>query len=964
MAINSSGTLVGAVLESAGYIYQATLLDSLTAPLKDEVGALIYLLGVAIVIFQYTVLKSAKMAPWLLIGPAVFSAVILDRSDIQQAKWSFGSSERDQGEVTDKTEKVTDGQSGSANVSTLFRRFVTMSSEVTRAMVDTINGVQIKNDLWFIAKGQMVGAMTNFKEEDPGLQGLIHYGLSGHCFDVIQAARSVNNPLYRFNVELPNEAQGAVDDARNYWLPTRAEAERVYNELLILPEHSFQNNKRVLEYIKQLQFTQAVVNASLGATFAPFMPNLFGDFAGYVAIQDDTKFSCKQIWQFTLMGILEKANIIEQDLEKKAEDLGIEKTAIRNLLGQATGMQGGQLLSSNSTSAIGAEDIARVIAKYLFRNETRTTEIGSQIARFAGRHDIRKLDTRLEGDFSSSERDRLGVQEWSEKERLAHAAYSMPVYQGLMLYFLGMTFPFFALLLLIPGKATGFLTWFALWIWAKSWDIGLAIVMQLDTIFWSLYAVQKQRMGGNDFIPDDLSTAMVALEQMDPTFQMGSYYTLLAVCVLAIPPVTANLILGSMRAGSGIISAGINQFSDFYATNMASRVQQGAITILKNDSAALKDLRGLSYALGGGSKDALLEGRQGRGLQQSGSAQQSGSVGRARQQNGVFPNQTDLSRGVEYPSATTPKHMDRRQMQANVDAMTRINRAQGIEQPLNVLGGAYKGISQQLLSGYNLGALTIEQAAANSQFKVLMSQAASENAQAEFEGSVDAVAYELHKRLAHFGAIPVPWVTKDDDGSGKEVDRHLAEFDMRMNMLKSYADFVSDGTDIALKSYGELMTIGENDKKKEEKDESNALMRQFGRTALGIGAGFMFDSDAAYSMFGVERDTSYLAIENAEEKQLAFQKAQEKYEEDKRKFDDQIPDYIKEDLVNYVKSVEYQTYDPNDPNAINKRRHIDMEWGGDLNELIQGPGEGQVRRSMREQFGKKKNNALLYHPEE
>jgi hypothetical protein len=692
------------------------------------------------------------------------------------------------------------------------------------------------------------------------------------------------------------------------------------------------------------------------------MPNLFGDFAGYAAIQDNTKFSCQQIWQFTLMGILEKANIIEQDLEKKAEDLGIEKTAIRNLLGQSTGIQGGQLLSSSSTSAIGAEDIARVIAKYLLRNETRTTEVGSQIARFAGRHDIRKLDTRLEGDFSSSERDRLGVQEWSEKERLAHAAYSMPVYQGLMLYFLGMTFPFFALLLLIPGKATGFLTWFALWIWAKSWDIGLAIVMQLDTIFWSLYAVQKQRMGANDFVPDDLSTAMVALEQMDPTFQMGSYYTMLAVCVLAIPPVTANLILGSMRAGSGIISAGINQFSDFYGTNMASRVQQGAITILKNDSAALKDLRGLSYALGGGSKDALLEGRQGRGLQQSGSAQQSVSVGRARQQNGVFPNQTNLSRAVEYPSATTPKHMDRRQMQANVDAMTRINRAKGIQEPLNVLGGAYKGLSEQLLKGYNLGALTVEQAAAESQFKVLKSQAASENAQAEFEGSVDAVAYELNKRLAQFGAIPVPWVTKDDDGSGKEVDRHLAEFDMRMTMLKSYADAADQAIDIARGTYDDARELGGSKEKK--KEETTNLIRQFGATALGFGASFMFDSDAAYSMFGVERDTSYLAIENQEERQLAFQKAQEKYEEDKRKFDDQIPDYIKEDLVNYVKSVEYQTYDPNDPDAINKRRHIDMEWGGDLNELIQGPGEGQVRRSMREQFGKRKNNALSYYPDE
>ena len=96
MALNSAGTLVGAILESAGYIYQESLLNSLTEPLRNEVGALIYLVSLAIVIVQYAVLRSAKMAPWLLIGPALFFAVILDRSSIEQAKWSFGSSDRNQ----------------------------------------------------------------------------------------------------------------------------------------------------------------------------------------------------------------------------------------------------------------------------------------------------------------------------------------------------------------------------------------------------------------------------------------------------------------------------------------------------------------------------------------------------------------------------------------------------------------------------------------------------------------------------------------------------------------------------------------------------------------------------------------------------------------------------------------------------------------------------------------------------
>lgn len=943
MPVNSAGSLVGAILESAGYIYQANLLDSLGGPLKDEIGALIYLLGVAIVIVQFTVLKSAKMAPWLLIGPSLFFAVILDRSNIDQARWSFGSNERSQGDVTTGVQKVTDGVSGGANVSTVFKRYVNMISEVNRAIVDTINGVQIENDLWFIVKGQLFGAMTAYREEDAGLLGLIHYGLAGHCFNVIQDARAVRNPLYRSNsqsTDLPAAVKSSVDKAITFDVKTQSQALLDYNESLKLKKHTFENNPKVVEYIKKLQAYQG--SQYLGAAIGGGLTSPFLTLSNILlfenSIDNTTLYSCEDIWGYTLMGILEKAKVLEKELAGKAKEMGIEEDAIRNLLGQASGLPGGKLLSKGGVSAIAAEDIARILAKYYLRNEMQSSDMGSRIAQFAGRNDIRKIQTRLEGDYSGSERDRLGIAEWSEKERLAHAAYSMPVYQGLILYFLGLTFPFFALLLLIPGKASGFLMWFALWFWAKSWDIGLAVVMQLDTIFWSLYAVQKQRMGENDYIPDDLGAAMVALEQMDPTFQLGGYYTMLAVCVLAIPPVTANLVLGGMRGGSSIISAGINQFSDFFGNNMGGKVQQGVITQLKSDAIALKDLRGLAYAVGGKGRQELLQGREDRGL-----APQS-QLARDRLAKGVSTFETDLGRSVEFSRSSKSNHADQRARISGVDRSVQFSTMEGTINTNTVLGGGYSALPSSLLRLYHLSDLKIAKKVNEKEFDLLKAQATSETAQADFEGSVDAMAYESHRLQGIFGTIPVPWVVDGDEGSKEEVQRHLAEFDQRIEILRAYTEAGKEAVDATLDGFREAGEAANGKAKEPDVTPPKAGLSDVGAAVAGtaIGAAFRPALSQFYSILSDPIDREGLtSVQIAELEAEQLKKAEQLAKDTENMF----PGMAREDFTrlmqrnlgkginNYEEGTELSELESHD------RKFSNFELGGDTDYGTEGNGK-------------------------
>jgi hypothetical protein len=143
----------------------------------------------------------------------------------------------------------------------------------------------------------------------------------------------------------------------------------------------------------------------------------------------------------------------------------------------------------------------------------------------------------------------------------------MPYYQGLTLFFLGVTFPFFALMLLIPGKHPVFIRWFQLWLWVKCWDVGFAVVMMLDQVLFNLVSVaQFPDIGdpGPELSPD-LGVVLFSLRELDPSFNLGTYYHIVSTCLAAIPPVLSQLILGVFGGGGGLIAGGMSNAADYFA---------------------------------------------------------------------------------------------------------------------------------------------------------------------------------------------------------------------------------------------------------------------------------------------------------------------------------------------------------------------------------------------------------------
>ena len=773
--VNSAGSLVGSILESAGYIYQSAILDQFSDPFKNEIGGFVYLVGVLIVLIQFAILKSSKLAPWLLIGPAIFLFVIGQRDQIPNATWSFGTHKRVQSKVDQGVKEVTNGQS-KANVSKVFKRYVEVVGATVDELVDRISGTQIENDLWLITKGQLYGMMTTMQSEDVGLKQLIQYALMGKCYLAIQAARAVDDPLKR--AIQPNAIKSEIDAGLQYKAPSQAQAHSDYTKLMTDRNISFQGNDDILSFIAREEGLS-------GEEYA----NRKRDLAGYV-------FSCQEVWTYVRNAILKKAQTFENGLEREAQNVGMNVEAARNLLANASGIGGGQL-KSTSDGSLGNQDADRIIsaiAKYYLRNEYRNRDIGSRIAGLVGRNDIRRIGAKSQGSNAFTEQARIGAQEWAEKERLMYSAQSLPTYQGLALYFLALSFPFFALLLLIPSKATGFLLWFMLWLWIKSWDVALAVVAQIDTIFWSLYSVQKQKLLGPDILPNDFGATFAALENMDPTFQMTNYYTILAVCILAIPAITAQFLMGGLKGGASIIAQGMNKYSDFFADAMLVRTEQGVINQLKSDQIELKELRGAALAFGGATAREQMQGRA-----NIMAINAPGGTSKYLSNNAI--NRVDFNEGYAGPNTRSGVALQskssstintRNEINLNNDLAKAAAGMMGYADPSAPMKSGNNNFMQSAISmalidkGYLSTLSTQKQEIMRADANALISYMG-------FQTDIEKKSYEIQEKIAIFRGIPVPWLEFGEEGSAKELDRHKTEFAAKIELLKSLITTQAEG---------------------------------------------------------------------------------------------------------------------------------------------------------------------------
>jgi hypothetical protein len=127
---------------------------------------------------------------------------------------------------------------------------------------------------------------------------------------------------------------------------------------------------------------------------------------------------------------------------------------------------------------------------------------------------------------------------------LSFFAATIPYIQGMLLYFLSMTFPFFALLLLIPSRASGALHWLGLWVWVKSWDVGFALVGVVREILWQ-HLGRGVAVSQSDIQWNDPSTVFAIMNRKDILASFGTFYSVSELLTISIPFITAHICLGA-----------------------------------------------------------------------------------------------------------------------------------------------------------------------------------------------------------------------------------------------------------------------------------------------------------------------------------------------------------------------------------------------------------------------------------
>lgn len=571
-AFASAGSLVASVLETLGAYYQSFLLDKLAYALSKPVPVLLYVIAVLGVLVRFILRgKLDDLFIWVILGPAVFYFVLNTRTEVQGSIWQFGYSERNQAQAWVEVRTylglpVTGTEAGTpppqpAKVSWVFSIFNNIVSSGIRTITAVLSRANTNVDVLFIANAELAASMRSETVSDTGLRQLIHGPFMRDCRKMMNAAddsldSTKSRDAQQQSIETFKNSENDPLDPRKsssvFTYLTTLNAKYPDGVDVALTKTPTEMTKWIEEnqdrFLRKTSLNSASPNMAAATSTFPEM------------------ITCRAVWNFVSLGLYEFA--ARRNFEKitdgvtkgvDAEEMMRDLLLIKESNDPSQTPYDAQQERSNLLHATN-----RVAAMYLLRNELASSSGAAFLSDYTKKgFEIPVLQSQAERDFTFFERIRTQFAEWNEKTGIFAAASTLPYYQGIALYLLSIVFPFFTLLLVIPGRHTGFLMWFFLWIWIKSWDIGFAVVMLLSDVLFKLftYARDFNEVATNEGWKADLATNLYALKELDPSFQLSTYYSIIGACLTAVPIVSSYLVLGSLKGGASLIARGVDTMS-------------------------------------------------------------------------------------------------------------------------------------------------------------------------------------------------------------------------------------------------------------------------------------------------------------------------------------------------------------------------------------------------------------------
>ena len=232
---------------------------------------------------------------------------------------------------------------------------------------------------------------------------------------------------------------------------------------------------------------------------------------------------------------------------------------------------------------------------------------------------------------------------------LYNAAVMMPYLQGILAYFLIVSYPLACMLVILPGHYKGFFTWVSFFAWIKLWDVGFAMVHVVERSVWAMIGNHSHmaatartlietawRVGGigadpkygADFVGpiqgsseaanavpivcslaagtmDGRCTGSAGVDQsfhqafelfdkalltganLDLDLSNGWYIYIMAALYTAVPAVTGQLVLGAKAGSAGLIKDAFSGAASDGSQAAKTGAQNAAVNSLMTNKGSL-----------------------------------------------------------------------------------------------------------------------------------------------------------------------------------------------------------------------------------------------------------------------------------------------------------------------------------------------------------------------------------------
>ena len=547
--VHSKATnVIVASMESEGARIQADMLDWVTASEGQSLAGLLFLTAIIAAIFTFAAGGNYRAARCLLVGPPLFFFLTVVRVPHSMTQWQFGEDIFPQEYVEQSLQAVGSGQAA-GKVSLFFQYWSIFSSEITQRLIQLLKLTEDQSHLDFITKIERYMREQNFDQiKDTNIRILIRTVVASKCARYYMLQKTAADPT----IDIVSKSH-IQDDL--------AEME---NDRVVTIDEVFRQDENEL------------VSGLIEASQAGFAHELNKQNSLVdEPLQAGKTYTCGEIWRHVVSALRPQVQdqinkSLESNLSPLQEPDKVRQKFYRKIClynSRATGQYKDNNCREGAAGNLGGviEAVDWVIGRSLWhlmwsRNPyTDAIDLEGHsgvYASISGGGEIGGGDAYNTFTSQSIRRYNRSAS-FGFKSGFLNAAMALPNFQAVGLLLLAASYPFFAMVVILPGRAGSLFLWMGLWMWLKLWDFGFAIVMMIDNILYVMFP------RGPNVGPGDITEAgrtWVRIMEVDSNYSSAMYYNIIATCMYSVPVVTGFLI---KRGGSELINTFSDNFQSF-----------------------------------------------------------------------------------------------------------------------------------------------------------------------------------------------------------------------------------------------------------------------------------------------------------------------------------------------------------------------------------------------------------------